>query len=149
MQRNIILSCINDFIVFHALPYPSRLKQILIKRPLAPCQPAKSALVSFTDCTYNHSIAITCMLIYFYYAPFCPRCRMAKRYLIESTRTLPSVQIIEINSIREIRRTIQDGIAMVPAIRINTTIMSGIFLTRNRVDTFFKNLGNAESRGTR
>lgn len=74
---------------------------------------------------------------------------MAKRYLIESTRTLPSVQIIEINSIREIRRTIQDGIAMVPAIRINTTIMSGIFLTRNRVDTFFKNLGNAESRGTR
>lgn len=83
----------------------------------------------------------TIMNIILYRTKLCPRCFLAKKYLIELTRGRSAVQIEEREVFSSPLEVYREGIAMVPAIRIGDQVLSGIFLSRDRIRAFLQRTG--------
>lgn len=81
------------------------------------------------------------MNIILYRTKLCPRCFLAKKYLIELTRNSPAVHIEEREVLRSPRQTSREGISMIPAIRIGERVLSGIFLSRDQIEDFLRKTG--------
>ena len=74
--------------------------------------------------------------ITFYRSNLCPRCYVAGRHLRELAAADPSIEVEEIDIMFAPRRTWQDGIRMIPAMRIDNRILSGVFLSKNAIAGF-------------
>lgn len=67
------------------------------------------------------------MKLYFYKAPFCPRCYLTKKYLKELKGEYPELEFETIDLLIELSRFRQDGIRFPPTLRIKEkTLTSGI-----------------------
>ena len=76
------------------------------------------------------------MVVIFYKSKLCPRCYLAKKYLHEITGNNPDIHVKEIDILKEPGRAWKDGIRMIPALKIDNQILSGLFLNKNAVSMF-------------
>lgn len=79
------------------------------------------------------------MLITIYRSTLCPRCSLARKYLHEISSKQPEIQVKDVDVLRTPVRTWQDGIRMIPALKIDNHILSGIFLSRDKISNFIAN----------
>lgn len=86
------------------------------------------------------------MKVEFYKSAICPRCYMAGKILNNAVNSYPEVEIEKIDIASSIKRTKESGIKMIPAIKIDNEVLSGLVLTKNRIFEFIENkLGNKRS----
>jgi len=76
------------------------------------------------------------MHITFYRSALCPRCHLAKRYLTEITSRMQEIDVEYVNIVSAPLRAWNDGIRMVPALKIDTRILSGMLLSRDNIADF-------------
>lgn len=74
--------------------------------------------------------------ITFYRSRLCPRCYVAGRHLRKLAAADPSIEIEEVDILSAPRRTWQDQIRMIPAMRIGDQTLSGLFLSKNDIADF-------------
>lgn len=81
------------------------------------------------------------MTILLYHTRFCPRCAMTRRHLRALIGGHPELHLEE----REVLTSWKDmrnaGIRMIPAISVDSNILSGIYLTRDDIKQFLKRTG--------
>jgi glutaredoxin len=78
------------------------------------------------------------MKITFYGSTLCPRCHFAHKILLEIAHDNRKIEIAEIDVVAHPLKTWSDGIRIFPALKIGDAILSGIFLSRKKVETFIK-----------
>ncbi len=76
------------------------------------------------------------MKITLYRSNLCPRCYLARKYLLEIVGDDPGIQIEEVDILGSPQRCIQNGIRMVPALVIDKDKLSGIFLNKKAIKAF-------------
>lgn len=76
------------------------------------------------------------MHITFYRSALCPRCHIAKRYLFGITSKIPGITVENVDIATAPLRTWKDGIRMIPAIKIDSRILSGVLLSRDNIADF-------------
>ena len=76
------------------------------------------------------------MKITFYGSPLCPRCRFAQKILQEMAHQ--GMEIEKIDVVSHPLKAWSNGIRIFPALKIGDDILSGIFLSRKRMETFIK-----------
>lgn len=74
--------------------------------------------------------------ITFYRSTLCPRCHIARKYLLQLTSADSSIQIEEIDILSSPRRSWQDGIRMIPALKIGGQVLSGLYLNKHAIAAF-------------
>ena len=79
---------------------------------------------------------IPAMRIVFYKSVLCPRCYLAKKYLLAVCSTLPDVQIEEVEFMKSPVQAWQEGIRMVPTVKIGDNILSGLYLNKELIANF-------------
>ncbi len=81
------------------------------------------------------------MNIILYRTKLCPRCFLAKKFLVELTRDRPEVHIEEREIFLSPLQVCQEGISMIPAIKVGDQVLSGVFLSKNRISEFLHKTG--------
>jgi len=76
------------------------------------------------------------MLITLYKSALCPRCHLAGKYLREISLSDPQIQIEEIDILAAPRQSWNDGIRMIPALKIDNNILTALFLSRSAIADF-------------
>ncbi len=76
------------------------------------------------------------MHISLYKSSLCPRCYVTKKYLLELTAQHPEIRVEIIDVATEPRRSWNDGIRMIPALKIDGHILSAIFINRTDIANF-------------
>jgi len=76
------------------------------------------------------------MKITLYRSNLCPRCFLARRYLLEIIKDNPDIEIEEVDILGSPQRCMQDKIRMVPALVIDRDKLSGIFLSKKAIKAF-------------
>ncbi len=74
--------------------------------------------------------------ITFYRSALCPRCHIAGRHLKKLAAADPSLEVEEVDIMLSPRRAWQDGIRMIPALRIGNRTVSGVFLGMDAISGF-------------
>lgn len=78
------------------------------------------------------------MQITLYRSVLCPRCFLARKYLQEITQHKSNVTIVEVDILSQPMKTWQDGIRMIPALKIEDKILSGVFLNKKQIKSFIE-----------
>lgn len=78
------------------------------------------------------------MHVKFYKSSLCPRCYLAKKNLLKLTKENPDIQIEEIDFLTSHKRAKDDGITMIPAIKIGNRKLSGLVLGHDKIDHFIQ-----------
>ncbi len=76
------------------------------------------------------------MRIIFYKSKLCPRCYVAGKHLLALCSKIPDLQVEEVELLTSPLRTWQDGIRMVPALKIGDVVLSGIYLSQESITDF-------------
>jgi glutaredoxin len=76
------------------------------------------------------------MKITFYRSALCPRCNYTRRILFEIIHGNKEIEVEEIDVLAHPLKSWSDGIRIFPALRINDSILSGVFLGREKIKTF-------------
>lgn len=76
------------------------------------------------------------MDIIFYRSRLCPRCFLVKRQLLTICKEHPQFQIEEVEILASPLRAFKDGVKMVPALKVGDDILSGIYLSKNKIIEF-------------
>jgi glutaredoxin-related protein len=76
------------------------------------------------------------MQITFFKSRFCPRCAIARHYLYKLAENDPTLDIHEIDVLLHPLQTFQQKIRMIPAIKKEQRILSGLILTQQQIDAF-------------
>jgi glutaredoxin len=76
------------------------------------------------------------MHITLYKSMFCPRCHLAGKYLLEITSNDPEIHVEEVDVLAAPRRTWNDGIRMIPTLKIDDHILSALFMSRANIADF-------------
>ena len=76
------------------------------------------------------------MDITFYKSSLCPRCAFAKKHLKALSTAYPHLRIEEVDILASPRRAWQEGIRMVPALKIGNRILSGVYLGKKAIYDF-------------
>jgi hypothetical protein len=76
------------------------------------------------------------MRINLYKSSFCPRCYLTKKYLLEITAQHPEMSVEIIDVAAAPRRSWNDGIRMIPALKIDDHILSALFISRTDITNF-------------
>jgi predicted DsbA family dithiol-disulfide isomerase len=76
------------------------------------------------------------MKITLYRSNLCPRCFLARKYLLEIVGDGSDVQIEEVDILGSPQRCLKDGIRMVPALVIDRDKLSGVFLSKKAIQSF-------------
>lgn len=76
------------------------------------------------------------MHITLYKSMLCPRCHLAGKYLLEITSHNPEIQVEEVDILAAPRRSWNDGIRMIPALKIDNHILSALFMSRTNIADF-------------
>lgn len=84
------------------------------------------------------------MLITFYKSSLCPRCYLAKKSLLSLANTYSDIKIEEIDVLTSPKIAFNDGITMIPAIRIGENTLSSLYLNRQRIEDFVTNALNED-----
>ncbi|EKD35233.1 MAG: Glutaredoxin 2 [uncultured bacterium] len=74
--------------------------------------------------------------ITFYRSNLCPRCHLARKYLQQLASADSSLRIEEVDALLSPRQAWQDGIRMIPAVKIGDQILSGLYLSRDDIAAF-------------
>ncbi len=78
------------------------------------------------------------MQITLYRSFLCPRCFLAKKYLLEIAKKKTNLDIKEIDIIRHPLKTWDEGIRLIPALKIDDKIISGFFLNKLQILHFIE-----------
>jgi hypothetical protein len=76
------------------------------------------------------------MLITLYKSTLCPRCHLAGKYLREICASDAHIHIQEIDILAAPRQSWNDGIRMIPALKIDNNILTALFLSRSAIADF-------------
>lgn len=76
------------------------------------------------------------MNVILYKSALCPRCYLARRHLLEVIKEYHNVTVDEIDLLSSPQKTWQDGIRMIPAIKIGDEVLSAAYLTRQQIGEF-------------
>ncbi len=76
------------------------------------------------------------MKIIFYRSILCPRCYLARKALFELTAEKSNLEIEEVDILSHPLRTWKDGIRLIPALKIEKKLLSGVFLSRQEISGF-------------
>lgn len=76
------------------------------------------------------------MRITLYKSSLCPRCHLAKKALLELTENRPEFEVELVDILTSPRRTLQDGIRMIPALKIGERLLSGVYLKKAAIARF-------------
>ena len=76
------------------------------------------------------------MHITLYKSATCPRCYLAKKYLHEIASTDPTISIEEVEILSSPVKAWKDGIRMIPALKIDSRIKSGLYLNKEDIMDF-------------
>lgn len=76
------------------------------------------------------------MRIILYKSSLCPRCHLAKKALLELTGNNPEFEVELVDVLTSPRRTLQDGIRMIPALQIGDRRLSGVYLKKEDIARF-------------
>ena len=79
------------------------------------------------------------MHIIFYHSPLCPRCHLAGRTLKEIAREHGDIEIEEIDVFKRPLETLRRGVRMIPALQIDSRVLSGLYLKRKHIHQFIDN----------
>jgi len=77
----------------------------------------------------------------FYYSHLCPRCGRAKKHLISILGAAFFHRCVLADVISHPKKSWNDGIRMIPAIRYEQSIISGVMLKREQIQTFLAEHG--------
>lgn len=76
------------------------------------------------------------MQISLYKSSFCPRCYLTAKYLLEITAQHSEIDVEIIDVATAPRRSWNDGIRMIPALKIDNHILSAFFISRTDITDF-------------
>jgi len=76
------------------------------------------------------------MYITLYRSTLCPRCRLARKYLLDLTSQDPEIEIREVDVLTAPRQSWREGIRMIPALKIDDQIMSALFMSKTDIAAF-------------
>jgi hypothetical protein len=88
------------------------------------------------------------MKITFFHSSLCPRCAVASRHLNAIKKQNPSLEIEKVDVLLSPRKSLQAGIRLIPALKINNNILSGIFLNHEKISSFISSCSQAEKSNT-
>ncbi len=80
------------------------------------------------------------MQITLYRSFLCPRCYLAKKYLLEIAQQKEDITITEVDIMNHPLKTWQDGIRIIPALKCGDTTLSGVFLYKEQIINFIEQL---------
>ena len=78
------------------------------------------------------------MRITLYKSSLCPRCYMARKTLFELTENRPEIEIETVDILTSPMRCLRDGVRMIPALKIDDRLLSGVYLTRTAIISFLE-----------
>jgi glutaredoxin len=76
------------------------------------------------------------MFITLYKSTLCPRCRLAGKYLRDISAADPEIQVEEVDIFSAPWQSWNAGIRMIPALKIDSHILSALFLSRSTIADF-------------
>ncbi len=76
------------------------------------------------------------MHISLYKSSLCPRCYFTQKYLLEITAQHPEMIVEIIDVLAAPQKSWEDGIRMIPAIKIDDHILSALFIGRTDITDF-------------
>ena len=76
------------------------------------------------------------MHITLYRSMLCPRCHLAGKYVREITSHDPEIKVEEIDIMAAPRQSWNEGIRMIPALKIDNHILSALFLSKIDIADF-------------
>ena len=78
------------------------------------------------------------MLISFYHISLCPRCANTRKHLQELLGPTYPQTITEINVLTQPAKAVKDKVRLVPALKIDNDLLSGVFLSRQSIKEFLE-----------
>ncbi len=79
----------------------------------------------------------------FYHSAVCPRCRFTGLVLRRILRNYPAVELTKVEFLTNRDRAREDGVRSIPALVAQGRSLTGIILTRRRMDSFLESLTTA------
>ena len=79
---------------------------------------------------------VSAMKITFYHTSMCPRCAHVRKHLRALLGNAYTASCIEIDSLVHPLKTWQDGVRMIPALKIDRALLSGVLLSEKQVRAF-------------
>jgi glutaredoxin len=76
------------------------------------------------------------MKITFYHSPLCPRCRAARKNLLGILENRREIEFEEIDVLCHPLKTLSDGIRIFPALKFEERVLSGFFLSKEKIRSF-------------
>ncbi len=76
------------------------------------------------------------MQITFYKSNLCPRCHLAGKALRELAAERGDIELEIVDVLAAPRRTLADGVRMIPAIRAGERLLSALYLSRKTISRF-------------
>jgi len=76
------------------------------------------------------------MKVTLYKSSLCPRCYLARKSLEHYKTTHPDIELEFVDILVSPRRTLREGIRMIPAIQSGKHTLAGIYLDSNRITAF-------------
>ncbi|MHB1349107.1 MAG: thioredoxin domain-containing protein [Desulfobulbaceae bacterium] len=74
--------------------------------------------------------------VIFYKAALCPRCLLVTKVLARLRRAYPELVVVEIDAVRSPVLVWRDGIRMIPALKTENELLSGILLKPKTIERF-------------
>ncbi len=81
------------------------------------------------------------MSIQLFRTRFCPRCAMAAQHLRALTTGHPELHVEEKDILSDWQAAKEAGLRMIPAIRVDNRVLSGLYLSRTAIERFLKETG--------
>jgi glutaredoxin len=82
------------------------------------------------------------MLVTLYKSAFCPRCRLAQKYILETIAHDSEIQLKVVDVMTSPLQSLKSGIRMIPALKIDNHHLSGLFLSKTTIAAFIINHKN-------
>ncbi len=76
------------------------------------------------------------MHVTLYKSALCPRCHLARKYLREIISENPEIILQEIDVVKAPRRSWNDGIRMIPALKIDNHVLGALYLSKSAIAEF-------------
>jgi glutaredoxin len=84
----------------------------------------------------NHQLILKSMKITVYKSSLCPRCYATRKALEQLTAERNDIDLEYVDILTDPRRLLEDGIRMIPALKADGQILSGLYLSKKSIATF-------------
>jgi len=82
------------------------------------------------------------MHVTLYKSAFCPRCHLTRKYLLEIISADCEIRLQEIDVMTAPRQSWNDGIRLIPALKIDNHILSALYLGKSAIAEFIAGYRN-------